>query len=122
MAQVDQEAYHDEARGALDVVVDEGGPCVLVFLACLCKAVARQVDEVPFLSLFLFVHGSSGLDGVVVDGSCLARFAADVGELSLPAEVVDEGGFPYVRTPDEGDFFPPVVHVLLTVDGRAEIY
>ena len=73
MAQVDQEAYHDEARGALDVVVDEGGPCVLVFLACLCKAVARQVDEVPFLSLFLFVHGSSGLDGVVVDGSCLAR-------------------------------------------------
>ena len=117
MAQVDQKAHHGKARGAFDVVVDEGGPGVFVFLACLGKAVARQVDEVPFLALFHFVHGSPGLDGVVVDGPCLARFAADVGELSLPAEVVDEGGFPYVGTPDEGDFFPPVVHVLLTVDG-----
>ena len=110
MAQVDQEAYHDKARGALDVVVDEGGPCVLVFLACLCKAVARQVDKVHVIGF------------EEVDVARLARRTADVGELSLPAEVVDEGGFPYVRTPDEGDFFPPVVHVLLTVDGRAEIY
>ncbi len=80
---------------------------VSLFLACLCKAVARQVDEVPFLSLFLFVHGSSGLDGVVVDGSCLARFAADVGAAFLPEEVVIKKDFPTFECPMKAISFRP---------------
>ena len=121
MAEVDQEADHDEAGGFLHVFINESGPAVFISLAGLGEAVAGEVDEVPVLSLFFFVFDAAGLDGVVVDGACLARFAADVGELLPSGEGIDEGGFAYVRTADEGDLFLAVRHVLGTVHRRGKV-
>lgn len=118
---VEQQTDHDEAGGLLHIFVNEGGPAVFVFLAGLCEAVAGEVYEVPVLSLFFFVLYAPRLDGVVVDGACLAGFAANVGELLPSGEGIDERGFAYVRTADEGDLFLAVCHVLGTVHRRGKV-
>jgi len=121
MAEIDEESDHDEISRPLHVFGDEIRPAVPVLLGGLCKAVTRQIYQVPVLALFYFIDHPSRLDGIVIDGPGLARFPGNIGELPLTAEGIDEGRFAHIGPADKGDFLLLVFHVLGRVYGCADV-
>ena len=98
MAQVDEQAQHDQVRRLGDVFADKVAPHLPLLAASPGKAVSRQVDEEKGRAANRFAVFFPQLDAEVVDGLRFSRFAADPGQAAVVAQRVDEARLPYVGT------------------------